>query len=108
MCNYLFSKSRTANQEQWAQLIEQYQESGLTQENFCIENGLALSTFRYWLRKIGAVPACQSEIEFVEIDKTDLFSSEPLCEVSGKDMTVSFYPGADPDLISMVIRELGL
>ncbi|WP_158024594.1 IS66 family insertion sequence element accessory protein TnpA [Ileibacterium valens] len=45
MHNYLFSKSRELNQEQWMNLVDQYQVSGLTQAGFCVQNGLALSTF---------------------------------------------------------------
>ena len=32
-------------------LIERYQESGLTQKVFCESEGLALSTFQYWICK---------------------------------------------------------
>ena len=37
----------------WRQHIEGYERSPLSQNQYCSKNGLALSTFSYWKRKIG-------------------------------------------------------
>ena len=37
----------------WRQHIEGYEHSSLSQNQYCSKNGLALSTFSYWRRKIG-------------------------------------------------------
>lgn len=115
MHNYLFSKSRELNQEQWMNLVDQYQVSGLTQAGFCVQNGLALSTFQYWRRKAAAVSPASAALEFVEIDRTvflDLEGSDespkPVIEITDSDRTIRFFYRADPGLIAMVIRELGL
>ena len=43
----------------WRKLIEQFDRSGQTRGNFCAANGLGLSTFDLWRRKLGEtqVPA---------------------------------------------------
>lgn len=107
MHNYLFSKSRDGNQKHWEELIEQYRQSNLSQTGFCSSHGLALSTFRYWLRKNRMTPAA-ANIELVEIEQEELFLSDPLLEIAGRDLTVRFFNGADADLVASVIRELGL
>jgi hypothetical protein len=37
----------------WRQHIDDYERSPLSQNQYCSKNGLALSTFSYWKRKIG-------------------------------------------------------
>ena len=38
---------------QWRKLIERFEGSGQTRGKFCSANGLALSTFDLWRRKLG-------------------------------------------------------
>ena len=46
---------RTATQ--WRKLVERFERSGQSRGNFCAANGLALSTFDLWRRKLGEAPA---------------------------------------------------
>lgn len=41
---------------QWQGLIDQQAASGASQIAFCAEQGLALSTFQYWKRRLKAMP----------------------------------------------------
>ena len=38
--------------EQWRTLMQQFSTSGLTRDRFCKDQGIALSTFDYWRRKL--------------------------------------------------------
>ncbi|TPE43341.1 IS66 family insertion sequence element accessory protein TnpA [Pontibacter mangrovi] len=40
------------HQEKMLQLVELYEESGLSQRAFCQEQGLKLSQFTYWIHKV--------------------------------------------------------
>ena len=40
--------SLAAKGEYWEQLVAEWRNSGHTQKSFCIEQGLVLSTFRWW------------------------------------------------------------
>lgn len=111
MRNYLFSKSRELNQEQWMNLVDQFQKSGLTQTGFCLQNGLALSTFQYWRRKAAVISPSSMDLEFVEIDRTVFLdlkesdeSSKPVIEIADNDRTIRIFSGADPGIITMVVR----
>jgi transposase-like protein len=44
-------KNQKYTQEEMYMAIELWQESGLSLKKFCIREGLASSTFTYWLRK---------------------------------------------------------
>ena len=46
---------------QWRTLIERFERSGQTRGKFCAANGLALSTFDLWRRKLQATPAAVEE-----------------------------------------------
>ena len=44
--------SQEERMEQWRQRIEEYHYSGLSQKTWCEQNQFALSTLRYWIRRI--------------------------------------------------------
>jgi predicted acetyltransferase len=44
-------QERINRQEEMLSLIEQWQESGKTQQTFCQEHDLTYTTFYYWLRR---------------------------------------------------------
>ena len=56
---------------QWRKLIERFEGSGQTRGKFCSANGLALSTFDLWRRKLGGtqtqVDEAHRESLFVEL-----------------------------------------
>lgn len=37
----------------WRELVDEWRESGLTQEAFCRERGVAVASFRWWKWKLG-------------------------------------------------------
>jgi len=45
------NQERLNRQEEMLSLIEQWQESGKTQQVFCQEHDLTFSTFYYWLKR---------------------------------------------------------
>ena len=46
---------------QWRKLIERFDRSGQTRSKFCVANGLALSTFDLWRRKLGQTRAAADD-----------------------------------------------
>jgi len=69
-------QERINRQEEMLSLIEQWQESGKTQQLFCQEHDLTYTTFYYWLRRyrrqleessflpIGISSGCHIEIRY--------------------------------------------
>ena len=76
--------------EQKMSLVEQYQNSGLSRNSFCLQNGISLSTFSYWVKKYKAQqqplssefirletsPRSTSKIEIVFPNQVRIFCSE--------------------------------
>ena len=51
---------------QWAEILGRFESSGLDSREFCRHEGLALSSFQRWHRRLGTVAAA----EFVELVPT--------------------------------------
>ena len=62
---------------QWRKLIERFDRSGQTRGNFCTANGLALSTFDLWRRKLGEAqaPADEAHPESLFVELTNATES---------------------------------
>ena len=62
---------------QWRKLIERFDRSGQTRGKFCAVNGLALSTFDLWRRKLGEAqaPADEAHPESLFVELTNATES---------------------------------
>lgn len=38
--------------QQWGQIVQQCRESGMSNRDFCRQNGITEKTYYYWLRKL--------------------------------------------------------
>ena len=71
--------STTSNDEHWLKLITQCRSSGLTDRQWCIENGISISTYYYHVRTLRkkasevpeAVDATAQKQEVVQIQLWD-------------------------------------
>jgi hypothetical protein len=46
-------QSNLSKQKHWKRHISCWRKSGLTQRQYCLRQGIAISTFSYWIRKFG-------------------------------------------------------
>ena len=62
---------------QWRKVVERFDRSGQTRGKFCAANGLALSTFDLWRRKLGETqaPADEAHPESLFVELTN--ATEP-------------------------------
>jgi hypothetical protein len=51
-CN--IPKKRKEKVSFWSPAVEAWEKSGLTQQEFCRDHGLRISTFRYWKKELSA------------------------------------------------------
>ena len=61
-------------------MIEQYQNSKLPRQTFCDQQGIAKSTFEYWLRKYRS-KVHQGESDFIHIDMEPVSGTNYMMEV---------------------------
>ncbi len=73
--------STTSNNEQWLELITQCRASGLTDRQWCIQNGIPVSTFYYHIRalrkKACEIPvAADTAVQKQEVVQIPLWKTE--------------------------------
>ena len=68
---------RTASE--WSELIERQGESGLSQRDFCDAEGLAVSTFTYWKRKLSGAPVAKPRLEALPVNLISNSQSSAFC-----------------------------
>jgi len=77
-----FLTSREANQTKWSERILNWEESGLSQTQFCIKHGINLRTFQYWKRKLDIPEALSSKssgdrsVKIVQVQHEKLLSGQ--------------------------------
>ena len=52
----------------WTEIIHAKQESGLTNREFCAQNGIAEKTYYYWLRKVRQSTLKRTTPELVQLE----------------------------------------
>ena len=57
------SKRTRRTKAQWTEILREFESSGVDSRGFCRREGLALSSFQRWRRRLGSVAAS----EFVEL-----------------------------------------
>jgi hypothetical protein len=88
-------------QEQMFQLVEEYQQSGRSQKEFCSQQGISLAKLNYWISKYRQER--QPSAGFFKIDTIPAPVQQPLeiCYPNGVKLTTT---GADLSLLSQLIR----
>jgi len=103
---------RVSTRVRWQKHIEKFETAGLTQTRYCEKNGLCLSTFQYWKRRLreeatGTQAGGRSrfiELPSFPIDKTSLENGRPVIEISlGSDLRLRGRFDFD---LSRIIREM--
>ena len=105
----------------WYTRFLNYANSGMPRTHWCRENGIAISSFRYWCKKFDAmrIDESQGDTESVASGWYELrCSSEPemTAQASRKtggpirlqirDLKLEFPAGTDPDILIRISREL--
>jgi len=65
------SRYRRRTASEWEELISRFERTGLTRKNFCLSQGVSLSTFDLWRRKLRARLDEREEPMFVEVSQVE-------------------------------------
>ena len=63
------SRYRRRTASEWEELISCFERTGQTRKDFCLSQGVPLSTFDLWRRKLRACTAEHRESMFVEVSQ---------------------------------------
>ena len=105
----------------WYTRFLNYANSGMSRTHWCRENGIAISSFRYWCKKFDAMRIDESQEES-DVDASDWYElscsseSEITTQTPRKtgspirlqirDLKLEFPAGTDPGILIRISREL--
>ena len=90
---------------QWAQVVSQCRDSGVSVRQWCQENGVNVSSYYKWQRKVYAAAQDQQERSFVEV--TPVQPAAVSCvavtlRIAGAELDI--HNGADAATVEAVLR----
>jgi hypothetical protein len=94
---------------EWSELIARQDASGLSQRDFCDNEGLAVSTFTYWKRKLGSGSATKPRREADRPLFTPIQALPASAEASAEDEPTGSSWSIDLDLgdgLRLTIRKV--
>ena len=99
-----------ANQRQrlkeWSQRVEACRSSGLPVGQWCQENGIAISTYFCWQKKVDQALREAREVTFAEVPVLE--QSQPservVATIEASDVRVQVYEGADTATLQAIIQ----
>jgi transposase-like protein len=56
--------------QNWVEIIQECQESGLSNKEFCAQRGIAEKTYYYWLRKVRTAATAVMEPQLVRLEES--------------------------------------
>ncbi len=71
--------SRIAKQQKWEQHVRDWEDSGLSQKDYCESHALPLQSFGYWKRKLKKVPSVQPRFYPLSIPVASISDSAKSC-----------------------------
>lgn len=94
--------------QKWSQRITDCRSSGLHVKRWCQENGVSLSTYYKWQRRVFAVSAQPCETQFAELPISCTKPQHPASDIAASlqfnGTNIDFHNGADPTTIMAIIR----
>lgn len=88
----------------WGQNVQQCRESGLSNRDFCRENGITEKPYYYWLRKPRMATASKDSPRIVELERHD--SGEDMIHIRFRNAEMTLPAGTDADAITAILRSL--
>ena len=92
---------------QWAQVVAQCRDSGLSVRQWCQEHGVNVSSYYKWQRKVYAAAKAQQESRFVEVTPTQPLAVSSVAvtiRIAGAEADI--HNGADVATVETVLRIL--
>lgn len=93
--------------QQWSEMARACRESGLSNKEFCRQNGISEKTYYYWLRRLRQVACENTQPKLVRLDAAK--DQEPdHCAIllRYKDAELEIRAGTDCDTIATVLQAL--
>lgn len=91
-------------EERWRKVCREFSDSGMTRKAFCESRGIALSTLRYWLKRLSDATPRDRTLGFIPLSTIELSKPTVLRIRLGSDVVAELDLPADEAVIRDVLR----
>ena len=94
---------RTQN---WAMVIQECSNSGLSNREFCRQRGISEKTYYYWLRKLRSQVAEAAVPQLVQLEPAPVPVQEDMRQIQYRGAELKLPVGGDMDAVAALLRSL--
>lgn len=92
--------------QKWAEIIGQCQKSGLSNKEFCQQNGISEKSYYYWLRKLRNTVAESNVPQLVQLESAPDVVPDNMIHIQFRDASMDLPGSTDVEAIGAVLRSL--
>ena len=90
--------------QNWAMVIQECSNSGLSNREFCRQRGISEKTFYYWLKKLRGQMADAAVPQLVQLEPVT--APEDLLQIQYRGAELKLPAGVDMDAVAALLRSL--
>ena len=90
--------------QNWAMVIQECSNSGLSNREFCRQRGISEKTYYYWLRKLRSQMAEATGPQLVQLD--DAPAPDDMLQIQYRGSELKLPVGVDMDAVAALLRSL--
>ena len=90
--------------QNWAMVIQECSNSGLSNREFCRQRGISEKTYYYWLRKLRTQMAEVAGPQLVQLEPSPV--QEDMLQIQYRGAELKLPAGVDMDAVAALLRSL--
>ena len=94
--------------QNWAMVIQECSDSGLSNREFCRQRGISEKTYYYWLRKLRRQMAEAAVPQLVQLEPSQVPVQADMLQIQYRGAELKLPAGVDMDTVAALLRSLQL
>ena len=92
--------------QNWAMVIQECSNSGLSNREFCRQRGISEKTYYYWLRKLRSQMAEAAVPQLVQLEPYPVPVQEDMLQIQYRGAELKLPAGVDMDAVAALLQSL--
>ena len=92
--------------QNWAMVIQECSNSGLSNREFCSQRGISEKTYYYWLRKLRSQMAEVAVPQLVQLESVPVPIQDDMLQIQYRGAELKLPAGVDMDTVAALLQSL--
>ena len=92
--------------QNWAMVIQECSNSGLSNREFCRQRGISEKTYYYWLRKLRSQMAEVAVPQLVQLEPVPVPIQDDMLQIQYRGAELKLPAGVDMDTVAALLQSL--